>query len=89
MPGPLPSRRCLLRGGDGGNRRGGAGHPFQMTEETQHLKPVELAKALRVSPAVISRWTKAGTITPAINEGKVIRFDLEAVKAELKSRATK
>jgi predicted site-specific integrase-resolvase len=53
------------------------------------LKPVELAKALRVSPAVISRWTKAGTITPAINEGKVIRFDEAKVRESLQERATK
>lgn len=62
------------------------GTTLKMTEETHHLKPVELAKALRVSPSVVSRWAKDGTITPAFKVGKVIRYDLDAVKSELKAR---
>lgn len=58
-------------------------------EAPKPLAPHELAAALGVCPATISNWTKARKITPEINEGKVIRFDLDSVKAELKSRASK
>lgn len=42
MPGPLPSRRCLLQG-EGGNRRGGAGHPLKMQTIVQVIDEQEKA----------------------------------------------
>ena len=51
------------------------------------LTPQQLAEALSVSTGVIHRWTKAGTITPEIREGRCIRFDLDNVREQLAKRA--
>lgn len=46
-----------------------------------------LAKALGVAKSTVHEWTIKGTIIPAIQEGKVYRYDLEEVKARLADRA--
>ena len=47
----------------------------------------ELAAALNISVRTIKRWTYAGEIPVAIRSGKIIRFDLHAVRSQLEKQA--
>lgn len=49
----------------------------------------ELAEAVKVSTNCIQRWAADGVIPTAVREGKVVRFDLVAVKRALAKRAAK
>lgn len=49
----------------------------------------ELAAALSVDGSQITHWHQAGTITPEFHVGKVIRFDLASVRAELAAKSPK
>lgn len=49
----------------------------------------ELAEAVKVSGKTIERWAADGVIPTAVREGKVVRFDLLAVKRSLAKRAAK
>ena len=51
------------------------------------LTTEELAEALNVSLRLVKKWLYDGAIPVAIREGKVIRFDLPAVKKVLAKRA--
>lgn len=46
-----------------------------------------LAKKLGVAKSTIHTWTNDGVIIPAIQEGKVYRYDLDEVKTRLSERA--
>lgn len=50
---------------------------------------IELAEVLSVSRNTVRNWLADGTITAAIHEPKVLRFDVDAVKRQLAKRATK
>ena len=50
------------------------------------LTQSEVADALKVSYATVGRWKKAGIIVPAIQIGKIARFDLDEVKDALEAR---
>lgn len=49
----------------------------------QLMKPQELATIFNVSPPTILNWYYGGLIPARIHVGRVIRFDLMAVMAEL------
>lgn len=53
------------------------------------MTDIELAEALTVSRNTIRNWHQSGTITAAIHEPGVLRFDLDAVKKSLSKRAAK
>ena len=50
------------------------------------LTQSEVADALKVSYATVGRWKKAGFIVPAIQIGKIARFDLDDVKDAIEAR---
>ena len=52
------------------------------------LKSTELAERLNVGRQTIHDWMNKGLIKPAIREGRVIRFDYEAVLEALKPKDT-
>ena len=43
----------------------------------------EVADHLKVHPQTIRNWTKAGTLTPVLKQGRVIRYDWARVVQEL------
>lgn len=47
------------------------------------LDPAQLAERLRVSPNTIGNWRSSGKITPAIAEGRVVRYVLADVLADV------
>lgn len=53
------------------------------------LDQTGLAKALGVAKSTVHIWTEQGAIIPEIHEGKVFRYDLLQVRADLKERARK
>jgi len=53
------------------------------------LNAKKTAAALGVSPQSIGEWLASGAITPEIHEGRVIRFNLDNVRAQLAKRAKK
>jgi predicted site-specific integrase-resolvase len=53
------------------------------------LTPQELAVELRVTPATVLRWRREGLIPSEVATDKVVRFDLESVRAALKKEATR
>jgi predicted site-specific integrase-resolvase len=52
------------------------------------LNSKALAAALGVSAPVVTRWKKAGVISPEISEARCLRWDLQKVRATLAARAT-
>ena len=50
------------------------------------LTKPQLAERLQVSTRTVENLMAAGKITPAINEGKTLRFIFEDVLAELKPK---
>lgn len=50
------------------------------------ISQTALARALGVSKTTVHFWTTEGKITPEIAEGRIYRYDLEAVLAQLKAR---
>ena len=52
------------------------------------LNSKQVASAIGVSPQTVGAWVAEGAITPEIREGRVIRFDLSKVRAQLAKRAT-
>ena len=57
-----------------------------LTQMAQLLTQSEVADALKVSYATVGRWKKAGIIVPAIQIGKIARFDLDDVKDAIEAR---
>jgi predicted site-specific integrase-resolvase len=53
------------------------------------LTPQELAAELRVTSATVLRWRREGLIPSEVATDKVVRFDLESVRAALKKEATR
>ena len=51
--------------------------------------PQQLADEIGVSKCVVLRWHAEGRIPAEVSEGRVIRFDLERVKAHLAKRAAR
>lgn len=51
------------------------------------LSPQQLADSLGLSQRTIRKWARQGKIPCAVREGKVIRFDYDAVIAALSTRA--
>lgn len=45
------------------------------------------AAALGMHPNQISRLMKEGAITPEVREGRLVRFDVEKVRKQLRKRA--
>jgi excisionase family DNA binding protein len=56
--------------------------PTNQNESRGLLSPTELARALKVHPLTVSRWTTA-RIIPCHRVGRVIRYDLAAVLAAI------
>jgi excisionase family DNA binding protein len=72
--------------------RGRAGKPrFHKPKEfnPKSATPEQTAKECGTSKPTILDWLKRGLIPATICEGRVIRFDLDEVKAALKARAAK
>lgn len=53
----------------------------------KHATPQQVADHLGLDVSQVLRWEKSGILTPNVREGRVVRFDLEEVKATLAKRA--
>ena len=53
----------------------------------QTLNQRGLAAALGLTPATICNWTRSGTITAVVREGRILRYDLDQVRQQLAERA--
>jgi len=55
----------------------------------QSATPEQTAGELNTSKPTVLLWAKQGIIPTVLREGRVIRFDIDQVKAALKARADK
>lgn len=55
----------------------------------QLLTPEQLGKIYQVSGRTIRRWHDLGRFPAEVSEGKILRFDADAVAAGLKAHARK
>ena len=58
------------------------------TQHTTYLTPDDLGKVFNVTGRTILNWEARKIITAAIRVGRVVRFDLDSVRAEI-AEATK
>jgi predicted site-specific integrase-resolvase len=49
--------------------------------------PAQVAEVLGVSKDKVLQWTRDGVITAEVREAKIIRYDLDKVRAQLAKRA--
>ena len=55
--------------------------------DTRLLTPEELGERYQVTGKQIRIWTAQGTISAAVREGRILRYDAEVVAKELAKRA--
>jgi predicted site-specific integrase-resolvase len=58
-----------------------------VTNNTRRATPSELACHLGTTPQTVNAWKRRGLIPAVVDEGKLIRFDIEEVDQVLAERA--
>lgn len=58
-----------------------------MHDETEYLRPGEVADALHVSPRTVARWASEGRIAYVVTLGGHRRFSKSAVEAAARTMA--